>query len=294
MQKWPEYVKEIKYISSADSSMQPALFYAPSPKSAVPLVVVLHTWSSDYTQDYGIPYAKWCAENSWCFIHPNFRGPNNKKEATGSELAIRDVINAVEYAKKNANIDVNRIYLVGYSGGGYTSLLVAGRFPEIWAGVSVWVPILDIKSWYYECKQKNLSYANDIKNSCGGIPGESLAIDFEYRSRSPATFLANAANLQLDINAGISDETIPISHSLKAFNLVALKKDRIPEENINYFVENKCIPPHIKKFIGEDSLYKEKGVLFRKISGCSRITVFNGGHDMIPQATLVWLNQQKK
>lgn len=290
---WPEGVKEITYLTSADSSMQPALFFSPDKKEAVPLLVVLHTWSGSYKQTFAIPYAKWCVENKWAFIHPNFRGPNTTKESTCSELAIRDIISAVDYAKKNLNIDVNRIYLTGFSGGGCASLVVAGRFPEIWAGISVWVPVTDLKTWYFECKANGNGYADNMKASCGGIPGDSLGVDFEYKSRSPLTFIGNISNIPLDINAGIHDTLIPISHSLNAFNLLALKQDAISEEDIRCLVEKQEVPLHMQESI-QDPLYGDAMPLFRRTSGCTRITIFDGGHNQIPEAGLAWLAKQHK
>ena len=52
-------------------------------KQAVPLLVALHTWSGDYKQRASIPYAQWCIEKGWAFVHPQFRGPNRRPEATG-------------------------------------------------------------------------------------------------------------------------------------------------------------------------------------------------------------------
>ncbi len=112
------------------------MFYAPGSETAVPLIVALHTWSGDYKQGYHGAIEKWCIANGWAYIHPNFRGPNNRPEATGSELVVKDIVSAVEYVKGVTKIDESAIYLVGASGGGYTSLLMAGRHPEIWAGVS--------------------------------------------------------------------------------------------------------------------------------------------------------------
>lgn len=48
---WPEQIREIKYLSEADSTMQPALFYRPEKTNeALPLLVALHTWSGNYLQ----------------------------------------------------------------------------------------------------------------------------------------------------------------------------------------------------------------------------------------------------
>jgi len=295
---WPEEVKEIKYHSDADSTMQPALFYAPKTGSkSMPLLVGLHTWSGGYRQKSSIPYAKWCIDKGWVFIHPHFRGPNRAREATGSELVIGDIISAVNYARNNANIDPNRIYLVGASGGGYTALLMAGRAAELWAGVSAWVPISSLRDWYFECRKLKCEHADDIVKSCGGAPDTDGAVDLEYEKRSPVTYLKKAVGVRLDINAGIRDGHhsggVPVSHSLRAFNLVAEAKDRISEEDISFFVENAQVPPHLKQEF-TDPAYGEKKPLFRRSSNSARITIFDGGHEIIFDAALKWLSKQRK
>jgi len=294
---WPVEVKEIKYVSSADSTQQPALFYAPkSPEKTVPLLVALHTWSGDYTQKMSIPYAEWCIEKNWAFIHPNFRGANKNKQATGSELAVADIISAVDYAKSNANVDSRRIYLVGASGGGYTALLMAGRAPHIWAGVSAWVPIVDLRAWYFECKKAGRRYADEIAKSCGGTPGTNAVVDLEYEKRSPITYLHKAVNLPLDINAGITDGhtgSVPISHSLRAFNLVAFEMDRICEEDIKYLTEKAQVPPRLRMQL-TDPAYGKKVPLFRRSSGKARVTIFDGSHEIIYEAAPTWLSKQTR
>jgi pimeloyl-ACP methyl ester carboxylesterase len=281
----------ITYVSSADKSIQPAMFYAPTHANPAPLVVALHTWSGDYGQTYHTEMAQWCMANGWAFIHPNFRGPNNNPSATGSDLVVQDIVDAVEYAKKTTRIDSASVYLVGVSGGGYTALLMAGRHPEIWAGVSAWVPISDLKAWY-----KDGQYAGDIVKSCGGVPGKSAAVDEEYRKRSPLTYMAKAKGVRLHINAGIQDGhqgSVPISHSLLAFNEVADPKDRISGEDIRYFVEKIDVPPSLKEKLSDPS-YGRARPLFRRTSGNATVTIFAGGHQMLPQAAIAWIDQIQK
>jgi len=295
---WPEEIKKIDYLSLADSSMQPSLFYAPKrTKEPAALLVGLHTWSGAYTQKLSMPYGKWCIENGWVFIHPHFRGPNRTKEATGSELVVGDILSAVEYAKKQANVDTSRIYLLGASGGGYTALLMAGRAPDVWAGVSAWVPITNLKDWYNECRELKCSHADDIVKSCGGEPGTSAAVELEYVKRSPVTYLKGAVGVSLDINAGIRDGHhsggVPINHALRGFNVVVSPKDRISEEDITYFVEEIQVPQHLMQELS-DPTYGAKQPLFRRTSGQARVTIFDGGHDIIYKAALTWLSKQKK
>ncbi len=295
---WPKQIKEINYLSSADSTLQPALFYKPKrSKVPIPLLVGLHTWSGQYKQNLSIPYAKWSIEKDWVFIHPHFRGPNRTTQAPGSELVIADIVSAVEHAKSKANIDSSRIYLIGVSGGGYTSLLMAARAPHIWAGVSSWFPLIDLEAWYRECRALNCSHANDIVKSCGGEPGVDSAVDLEYKKRSPITYLDQSLDIPLDINAGIRDGHhsggVPISHSLIAFNLVADEKDRISDEDIRYFNEKAEVPLHLKQDL-TDPVYGIKQPLFRRTSGDARITIFDGGHEIVYEAALTWLSKQTK
>jgi len=295
--QWPAEVRQIEYISSADSTAQPALFYVPDTNEGpLALLVALHTWSGGYNQKISIPYAQRCIENGWVFIHPDFRGANRKPEATGSELVVKDILSAVDYAKKDADVDPNRVYLVGASGGGYTALLMAGRAPDIWAGVSAWVPISDLRAWYFESSEAGRRYAADIVNSCGGVPDANARVDREYRRRSPVTYLRNAVKVPLDINAGINDGhtgSVPVSHSLRAFNLVAAPDDRISQEDIEFFTEKAQVPPHLEAKL-TDTAYGEKTPLFRRSSGKARITIFAGGHEIVYEAALSWLAKQKK
>jgi hypothetical protein len=102
--------------------------------------------------------------------------------------------------------------------------------------------------------------------------------------------------MPLDINAGITDGhtgSVPISHSLRAFNLLAAEKDRVAEEDIKYLVEKAQVPNQLKKELG-DPTYGAKPLLFRARSGKTRITLFDGGHEIIYEAALTWLSRQQK
>jgi dipeptidyl aminopeptidase/acylaminoacyl peptidase len=290
-----QLLTEVKYISTADGSEQPAMFFVPDTKEAVPLLVALHTWSGDYKQNHHAKCAEWCINKGWAYIHPDFRGPNRRPEATGSDLVVKDIVSAVDYAKKMMRIDTTRIYLVGTSGGGYTALVMAGHHPEIWAGISAWVPISDLKAWYFECKRSGQKYFEDIVKSCGGAPGDNPRIDAEYQKRSPLTYLANARAVTLHINAGIRDGhdgSVPVSHSLRAFNTVAAPKDRLSESEIRFFVEEAAVPPHLSASLS-DPTYGEKYPLFRRSSDRVTVTIFEGGHELIPGAAMNWLEKQR-
>jgi pimeloyl-ACP methyl ester carboxylesterase len=288
-------VRAIEYGSSVDDTLQPALFYDPGGEEPKPLLIALHSWSGNYTQA-NPAYGVWCIAKKWVLVHPDFRGVNQRPEACGSELAVADILSAVEYAKKNCKIDDKRIYLVGASGGGYASLLMAGRAPEVWAGVSAWCPIYDLKVWHAEARERGLRYAGMLEKVCGGAPGASAEVDEQYRTRSAAAWLERARNVNLSINTGITDGhngSVPISHTLHAFNSVAAPQDRISEEVIARMQQDPQMPADLLQPI-DDPLYRRKPALFRRVSRTAQVTIFQGGHEIIYEAALGWLEHQTK
>jgi len=42
-------------------------------------------------------------------------------------------------------------------------------------------------------------------------------------------------------------------------------------------------------FVGVDATYGKKPVLFRADSDGVRVTIFEGGHELVPSAALAWL-----
>ncbi len=296
IKSWPPEVQVIQYLSAADNTQQPALFYDPGGDVPKPLLVALHSWSGDYTQ-HNPAYGLWCIEKRWVMIHPNFRGINQTPQACGSELVVQDILSAVDHAKRVSRIDENRIYLMGGSGGGYASLLMAGRAPEVWAGVSAWCPIFDLKLWHAETHQRGLKYTQMLEKVCGGAPGTSAEVDEQYRIRSASTWLSKAKNVNLSINTGITDGhngSVPVSHTLHAFNAVVSEPSaQISAATIAEIVKQPAMPETLKQSI-DDPLFESKKALFRRVSGTTQVTIFQGGHDILYDAGLGWLEFQRR
>jgi len=297
---WNAEVKTIHYRVEADQSWQPALFYVPESvresQEAVPLIVGLHTWSGGYTQ--ANPYFYEGAKKyGWVMICPHFRGPNWTPSACGSELVSADILAAVEYAKANANIDPDRIYLMGMSGGGHCSMLMAGRHPEVWAGVCAWVGISDLAKWHASTKAKGFNYWKHLESACGGAPGTSAEVDEEYRKRSPLTYLKNAGSVPLCLNHGIHDGhagSVPAAHSIWAFNLLAEPEKKVSDAQIDFIWRTQTIPEELLPEAQNDPQYGKQKVLFRRTSGNTRLTIFDGGHSGVPMAGFAWLAKQKR
>lgn len=287
-------IKEILYPCKIDRSMQGAQFFRAEGSAPRPLVVCLHTWSYDHHQETYQRLAELAQMKNWHMIFPKFRGPNWNPEACGSELVVSDLEDAVAYMKNTVPVDPAHVYLTGGSGGGHCSLLMAGRRPDLWTAVSAWCPISDIALWHTQSRLRKNGYADHIESACGGNPAESAGALQEARKRSPLTWLVNAAGtVPVDIGTGIHDGhtgSVPVGQAIRAYNILAAPKDRISEEDIAFIEEKEQVPPHLTAQEGDPS-YGRK-IHLRKQSRCVRLTLFEGGHDMLPEPAFEWLGRQ--
>lgn len=283
--EWNDLLAGVK--SSLDSTVQPFWFWAPenAKTEAVPLVVGLHTWGGSYRQlSHYRTVLNYAKTKGWAFVGSNFRGPNMTPFGCGSDLAVQDVVDQIDYAKKRVKIDAGRIYIIGGSGGGHMSLLMTGRHPEIFAAAAAFCPIVDIAQWWRErsapgAKWRN--YAENVVAVCGGTPAERAE---EFAKRSPLTHLpkAKSAGVPVYIVTGIHDGhvgSVPVGHALRAFNTLADSKDVVSDEEIDCIERDERIPCGMRNEDCTDPFYgADRKVLFRRTSGNVRVTLFNGGH----------------
>jgi predicted peptidase len=117
---WDSDFKVVDVKSTVDHSIQKAYFYKSKSSAPKPLVVSLHSWSGTYEQKDEL--AAFSKTKDLNYIHPDFRGVNWTKDACCSDLALADIDDAIDYAIKNSNVDLSRIYVIGSSGGGYATL----------------------------------------------------------------------------------------------------------------------------------------------------------------------------
>ncbi len=297
---WKTAVPQIKHVlikSTVDGTRQPALFYDSGSKDKKPLLLALHSWSADYQHQYSIPFGIWAVKNDWVFIHPDYRGAFTNKSATASEPAIQDILDALTYAISHARVDSDRIYITGFSGGAMVTLIMVGRYPQLWAGAAAWVPVYDLAKWYQELRKSGYNYTVHIRNSCGGPPLEGSESFLECRRRSASSYLSNAYGKRVPvyIAAGINDNFVNPSHSIMAFNDLAEKEERITESDMSYIDKFRRIPDNLAASF-HDSLFADVRLplLFERKSNSVILKIFDGKHDIIFNAGLYWLSKQSK
>ena len=282
--------QRIDVPSSIDRSLQPSYLSVPdglkATDPAAPLVVVLHTWSFDLEQRFEA-LEKEVGDRRWLLLAPNFRGKNDHSEACGSNLAQQDILDAVQWVQDRYPIDLTRVYLTGLSGGGYMTLLMVARHPEPWAAASAWVGISDLAEWYRV--HPGDDYGQMMRACLGGAPGDSEAISNEYKTRSPITYLGGGVKVPLDIAAGRDDPVVPVSHSLRVFNALALAAGVAPiaEDELRRTGRGPAAAEATDPALG-------RKIYVRREVGASRITIFDGGHEWVPEAAIAWLASHRK
>ncbi|QDU39939.1 Prolyl oligopeptidase family protein [Maioricimonas rarisocia] len=293
---------EVRTISSTiDGAEQPVRVSAPESATTrpTPLLISLHTWSSDYRQDRS-PWVREAVQRGWIYVQPNFRGRNDKPAACGSELARQDVLDALDWARRTWQVDDERIYLAGVSGGGHMTMLMAGYYPERFSAISAWVGISDLAEWYrfHSSDGEVGNYARMVAACCDGAPGTSAKVDAEYASRSPINFIARVGDLRVDLNAGVKDGksgSVPIHHTLRAFNAIAAAGgySTISDAEMDYLWENGRLESPLPGDEDEDPTYGRE-IWLRREAGPARVTIFEGGHEAVPEAACAWLEQQSR
>jgi hypothetical protein len=170
------------------------------------------------------------------------------------------------------------------------TMLVAARHPAPWAAASAWVGISDMGAWYAAHAGDN--YGQMTRACYGGGPAESDRLAAEYRTRSPLTYLRPGSTVPLDLAAGRFDSTVAASHTLRAFQAVA--PGVVSDADIASLVGGGpgLTSPSVSDTATDASLGRR--IFLRRAAGRSRVTIFDGGHEWLPQAAMAWLAQHHK
>ena len=284
-------VADIRIPSTADGAQQPAMWLPPSGDGDQPLIVILHSWSANYTQHAGIPYAMWAQENGWAVIAPDFRGRNDDPQAVGSDLAVQDAADAIDFAVRQPGVDANEVYVVGYSGGGMMALLLAGRHPDKISAAAAWGPPHDLVEFYDFSVRAGRPYASDVSSACGGDPRSAGPARDECLKRSPVTYLdvAREHDVPVFIAQGIRDPFVETHVGAAVFNGLADPQDRFTDAQVNVF-RQRLVPGDAGGWSGVETHFGagDPAPVYARESGEALLVYFQDGHDMAYNATARW------
>jgi len=282
--EWNDEFRIVEIKSPLDKTVQSAYFYKSKSTKPQPLVVSLHSWSYDYTQYDSINVLS--LEKDYNYIHPNFRGINNTKDACCSELVISDIDASIDFALENANVDTTRIYVIGVSGGGYATLAMFMRSKHKIKKFSSWVPLVDLVQWYEETKILKLKYSSEIlacTESEDGVLNEKIA-----KQKSPIyweTPIDKLNHSTLEISTGIYDGmigngVIPITHSINFYNKL-LADIKVTDSSKYVSDKEKLALLEFRKPLGDFGQISGREVILRKETNNIKLILFEGGHEML-------------
>lgn len=284
----PPGFQRIKVKSTMDGSDQDAILVVPQRQLSNPrsLVVYLHGWS--VTNEDRRPDAEAEAEKrGWLLLLPNFRGPYVNH--CGNQNAQQDILDAIDWVKARYSVDKGHIYLVGFSGGGFLSMIMAYRYPDVWGAVSSWSGLSDILDSYLSGVKANPNdrYAQQMRTCFGGDPMVSPEVAAALRERSPITHFAPGVKLPpLDLNAQKDDPLVPVQQSLRAFK--ALAPGLLSEDDLEKFRRGEPVPAGAHFRI--DPATGREIYLRREIDSL-RVTIREGNHEMLSAAAFEWFDQ---
>lgn len=284
--EWEGDFKLVSINSSVDNQIQKAYFYPAKSDGPKPLVVSLHTWSGDYRQKDEL--AGLCRQKDINYIHPDFRGINNTKDACCSELALSDIDDAISYALSNGSVDRSKIFVIGVSGGGYATLSTFMKSKHDISKFSAWASISDLIAWYNESLIRQNRYSENILNcteSVGGL-NESIA-----KNKSPIYWETPAEKLlksKLFIYAGIYDGiqgSVPITHSINFYN--KLLADLNVEDSSEYVTDKEKLDLlEFRRPFGSFGTISGREICLIKESNNIKLNIFTGNHEMLTEYAL--------
>ena len=104
----------------------------------------------------------------------------------------------------------------------------------------------------------------------------------------------------MDINAGIHDGhggtmggegSVPVGNSIRAYNELAKAGEKpddiVPEEVIEHIEREEAVPGGYERRHTIDPAYN-RIIHLRRTSGLSRLTIFEGGHEILYDAAFAW------
>jgi hypothetical protein len=136
--------------------------------------------------------------------------------------------------------------------------------------------------------EKGDGYAREIQMGLGN-PITNLE---KYRLASPISYRDELRSIPIDLNAGITDGhhgTVAVFHSLKLYDKLCDAQDSLKKDEIEKLTSGKR--EYFPDTVADES-YGARTVLFRKQSGQTRLSVFDGDHEMIPAAAIDWLSRK--
>ena len=185
-------------------------FLRPDGEPPFPAVVSVHGGPNYHNTDAFEPRRQAFADEGYAVLLVNYRGSTGYGRAFRQALygdvgfpESEDIIAGLDHVIDRGLVDADRVFLEGWSWGGYLATLNAGLHPERWRGVIAGIPVGDSVAAHYECAPAIRAWDIAVM---GGSP---MDVPELFHERNPMTYVDRVRAPMLMI-AGEHDSRCPL------------------------------------------------------------------------------------
>jgi dipeptidyl aminopeptidase/acylaminoacyl peptidase len=185
-------------------------FMRPDGEPPFPTVVSVHGGPNYHNTDAFEPRRQALADEGFAVLLVNYRGSTGYgrefRQALYGNIGFpesEDINAGLDHVIAAGLADADRVFLEGWSWGGYLATLNAGLHPERWRGVIAGIPVGDSVAAHYESAPALQAWDVAVM---GGTP---LELPELFRERNPMTYVDRVRAPMLII-AGVHDSRCPL------------------------------------------------------------------------------------
>jgi dipeptidyl aminopeptidase/acylaminoacyl peptidase len=227
--------QKISYRSSVGDLDIPAYLFQPLTKRG-PRGHAAMVWVHGGVHgNWGIgmfPFVREAVERGYVVIAPEYRGSTGYGEAFHKEIdyggyEVDDTMTAVDYLKTLPHVDPERIGMMGWSHGGYITLLSVLRDKHPFAAAAAIVPVTNL---VFRLSYKGPGYQWEFatQKRIQGLPFEKREI---YIERSPY-YHVNKLQVPLLVHVATNDEDVNFVECEMLVDALRAKKPQLAETKI--------------------------------------------------------------
>ncbi len=224
--------KKVTYRSSVGDMDVPAYLFQPiakrGPKGHAAMVWV----HGGVHGNWGIsmfPFVKEAVQRGYVIIAPEYRGSTGYGEAHHQAIdyggkEVEDVISAVDYLKTLPHVDPDRIGIMGWSHGGYITLMSVFRDTHPFKAAAAIVPVTNL---VFRLSYKGPDYQREFSTQAGilGLPFEKQE---EYIKRSPL-YQVDKLQVPLLVHVATNDKDVDYVEDQQIVDALRSRKPDLAE-----------------------------------------------------------------
>ena len=226
-------LQKIKVESQIDDLQIPTYVFQPlkiPTGKKLPALVWVYGGIHDHFGVNYFPYIKEAVDKGYVVIAPEYRGASGYGEQYYDAMdyggyEVNDALSAAAYLKEKMSIvDSERIGVIGWSHGGYISLLSVLREKNGFACAVAFVPVTNL---VFRLAYKGPEYQKDFVESprIGGLPHEKREI---YIDRSPL-YHVDRLTIPLMVQVATNDDDVDFVEAEMLVNALNAKKPKLSD-----------------------------------------------------------------